>query len=303
MSKFISYDNWILIKKNLVKTDKGVTANLTMKYGYPGFDDLTTGILRAPPRAIVANQPGGGTHLGTMEFPFGRVYCNDTFRSAGVSGWYNETYGGGFYMNDPTTIRVYGDKQIATAGQVWCGNVIDWNGGGARYALWAADGVRCMQWGSAGTYFHITTDIGAFGINCWASDKSLKENIKDTKVNHALDKISKINHVQFDWKRDNTHTELGYIADDLEKVMSCLTYDVEQYGEDEKPNGEYLKHIDPLPLLSLITMGMQELIEENKYLWKYNNASCQSILKNCEDIDLLKKENIKLRKRLDKGGV
>jgi hypothetical protein len=42
----------------------------------------------------------------------GAVYSSNWFRSNGATGWYNEAYGGGIWMNDATYVRVYGGKQF-----------------------------------------------------------------------------------------------------------------------------------------------------------------------------------------------
>lgn len=46
------------------------------------------------------------------------VRTNNWFRSYGDSGWYNETYGGGWYMSDGNWIRAYSGKSIYTSGEV-----------------------------------------------------------------------------------------------------------------------------------------------------------------------------------------
>lgn len=43
------------------------------------------------------------------------ISCSGGFHSNGTSGWYNDTYGGGWYMNDTTYIRAYGSKQVSAA--------------------------------------------------------------------------------------------------------------------------------------------------------------------------------------------
>jgi len=48
----------------------------------------------------------------------GSVSATNWFRSYNSSGWYNETYGGGIYMNDSTWVRVYNSKQF------WASNLI-----------------------------------------------------------------------------------------------------------------------------------------------------------------------------------
>lgn len=46
------------------------------------------------------------------------IYASDWFRSEGNTGWYSQTYGGGWYMLDETWMRVYGNKNIYTEGMV-----------------------------------------------------------------------------------------------------------------------------------------------------------------------------------------
>ncbi len=53
----------------------------------------------------------------------GAAYSNNWFRSNGNTGWYSQTYGGGWYMTDGSWIRAYGDKGIYTGGQVQAGTV------------------------------------------------------------------------------------------------------------------------------------------------------------------------------------
>ena len=38
--------------------------------------------------------------------------CSDWFRSGGPTGWYNGTYGGGIWMQNPTNVEIYGNKQL-----------------------------------------------------------------------------------------------------------------------------------------------------------------------------------------------
>lgn len=40
------------------------------------------------------------------------IYASNWFRSEGSTGWFNETYGGGWYMTDDTWIRAYANKSI-----------------------------------------------------------------------------------------------------------------------------------------------------------------------------------------------
>lgn len=140
-----------------------------------------------------------------------------------------------------------------------------------------------------GTYLEVrTASHGAKGINWWDSDASLKKNIKNTEVRYALEKISQLKHVEFDWKENDSHVDLGYVADDVEKVLTCLVFEVAQYGEDGKPNGESIKNIDHRTMIPLITMGMQELIEERDLLWTFDEEAANCIIKLREEVDSLK---------------
>lgn len=42
------------------------------------------------------------------------IYTNDWFRSRGSTGWYNESYCGGWYMTDSTWIRAFNNKSVYT---------------------------------------------------------------------------------------------------------------------------------------------------------------------------------------------
>ena len=55
------------------------------------------------------------------------------------------------------------------------------------------------------------------------SDARLKTNIKDTEVNDAISFINRIHLHSFDWKTDDTHQSIGFIADELEELDKRLS--------------------------------------------------------------------------------
>jgi hypothetical protein len=61
----------------------------------------------------------------------GSVSCNGWFRSSGSTGWYNQTHGGGIWMDEATTVKVYGDKNFSTGGTISAGTL---SSSGAVYA-------------------------------------------------------------------------------------------------------------------------------------------------------------------------
>lgn len=144
--------------------------------------------------------------------------------------------------------------------------------------------VTCQQLivGSS-TYLEVERAYGTvYGCTAWASDKSLKEHIKNTEVRHALDKLSKLKHVEFDWKDNDGHVPLGYVADDVKEILPCLVFGVKQ--ED----GTELLHINHTTMIPLITMGIQELIEEKDLLWNFDNEVADCIISLRKEVDELK---------------
>jgi phage-related tail fiber protein len=87
----------------------------------------------------------GGQEAGNQKGPFAVVLDNSPntynsikmsnwFRSTGDTGWFNETYGGGFHMTDSLYVRVYNNKRIHVpstaddainvAGGIWMGGLL-----------------------------------------------------------------------------------------------------------------------------------------------------------------------------------
>ena len=85
------------------------------------------------------------------------------------------------------------------------------------------------------------------------SDERLKENIFNTDVNNALDQILAICHKQFDWKATKEHVDLGYIAQELEKINPSMV--IKPDDEDDTYG------INTFYLMSIITKAIQELYQ------------------------------------------
>ena len=85
---------------------------------------------------------------------------------------------------------------------------------------WTVGNNTRMSLNSSGT-LTVSDDIVAFGS---PSDKRLKENIKP--IESALDKVSKLQGVTFDWKKSDSildiKQDVGFIAQDVQKVVPEL---------------------------------------------------------------------------------
>ena len=114
-------------------------------------------------------------------------------------------------------------------------------------------GVR-GQWQGNGAFstIYFYSDTGL-------SDARLKEDIKDSQVN-ALKIIDLMQVRQFDWKEENVHQKIGFVADELEKIDPMLAYGG---GYDEEGNID-LKYINSPYLLGYAIKAIQELSETVK---------------------------------------
>jgi hypothetical protein len=65
-----------------------------------------------------------GAINGTIITASGAMYSSNWFRSYGTTGWYNETYGGGVWMEDTTWVKVYASKSFYVSNTIACtGNI------------------------------------------------------------------------------------------------------------------------------------------------------------------------------------
>lgn len=139
-------------------------------------------------QAYINNMHGSAWICSTLNAS-GRITCADVYssswlRTVGQTGWYSESYGGGWYMTDSTWIRAYNDKQIYTAST--SADAIHTAGGmnasGRIYAgsyMQAMGGINCagvLNSGGASGFnvyadFHGSGDHG--GIEIAASDNVL----------------------------------------------------------------------------------------------------------------------------------
>lgn len=162
--------------------------------GYSGGDVLPMCALHfirnGTPRFGISTQKSNGTSYGTNYEVWtaynsnksdaawscstlnanGRVTCADVYssswlRTVGQTGWYSESYGGGWYMTDSTWLRAYNNKQIYT-------------GSTSADAIHTAGGMNASGRIYAGSYMQamgglniagILNSTGAYGFNIYAA--------------------------------------------------------------------------------------------------------------------------------------
>jgi len=115
-------------------------------------------------------------------------------RTYGNTGWYNQTYGGGWYMIDTTWVRTYNSKSIYTAGNIKAGGSV-----------------------TASSFIY-------------DSDRNLKKNIEI--IPDALSKINKLEGISFKWKNGEKENKvnLGVIAQDVEKIFPEVVHTDSETG-------------------------------------------------------------------------
>lgn len=74
------------------------------------------------------------------------------------------------------------------------------------------------------------------------SDARLKTNISDTKIN-ALSLLTKIELKEFDWIEDNSHEEIGIIAQQLQKYIPSLVYEDSTTGKLSIKENKFIPYI------------------------------------------------------------
>lgn len=123
-------------------------------------------------------------------------------------------------------------------------------------------GIRQITHNANTFYFH-GLDGTTYSLS--PSDRRMKKNIKDTEIDNALSLINKIKHHSFDWRANDKHEKIGFIANELYELDEGLAEEIPQ-GEDSKYNVLYGNNVTAL--LALSTKAIQELSKENEELKK-----------------------------------
>lgn len=118
------------------------------------------------------------------------------------------------------------------------------------------------------------------------SDKRLKNNIKDSKVK-ALDIIKSLKHREFNWKETGKKQNIGYVAQELEKIDENYIYKMPKLDKEGKIIDE-IYNVNILPILSTATKAIQEqqfLIDKMKKDIEDNNKIIKELWKRLEKLE------------------
>jgi hypothetical protein len=182
--------------------------------------------------------------------PSNAVFINTTYSA---DGNYGMTMSG-------TSIRLENDRRRnSNSVDIYSGNTHDYTFYDASHGIrWYTGGAEEMRLENSGD-LHVDGDITAFSST--VSDERLKKNIK--VVDGALDKVSKLNGVTFDWKRDN-RASAGLIAQDIEKVLpSAIKEKQLPFKSDDE---EFYKTVEYSQVTALLVEAIKELKEQNELM-------------------------------------
>lgn len=152
----------------------------------------------------------------------GDVLSQGWVRTIGMTGWYNETYGGGIYMQDSTYVRTYNGKQFACTDAIQIDgqtpqvrlNDVGW---GVRYLFHDAGTIGFLS--SSGNWTLMNDNAGnttATGNVTAYSDIRLKTDIQ--LIPNALDKVKALRGVTYE-RIDNGERQTGVIAQEVQAVL------------------------------------------------------------------------------------
>lgn len=196
--------------------------------------------MNGPAKTMSWNIPGQNPNSYTPVF---------IYRRAGTLGPDDP---GGFEMGHSLTM--YGALFMDTGIDMKGNSIINNNGqpGVIGSDMIISETLKTPQGGT--TYLEISTSSQQVGINIDFSDKRLKKNIRASKA-YALETINRIQHRRFDWKADDTHQALGYIAQELKEVSNDFVTVIQQ----DSANVPKIYQISTAKLLPYITKSIQEL--------------------------------------------
>lgn len=155
--------------------------------------------------------------------------------------------------------------------------------GGTDYFYVDSDNIRLGAENSKKSimlYPNIMVDIyGDLNVHgeVWAdkitSDRRIKDNIKDSEVN-ALDIIKKIKHKQFDKKTDGKHYNIGYIAQEMEKIDPNFVL-----IRPKTDKADEMYYINELPIIATLSKAIQEQQQQMEDLKQIINNQQKQINK------------------------
>lgn len=190
------------------------------------------------------------------------ISCSGWFRSSGSTGWYNQTYGGGIFMDDPYSVKVYNGKQIRIPMAPNQANIrIDRSG---HLSVIGGQGTMFAQFINTDTFdglYPTGLQIGSITIDNTGtstsfntgSDKRIKKDI--SSISNPIEIINNINPVEYYMINSETRTH-GFIAQELYEYYPNMV----TKGDDHESVISQIWSIDYSKITPLLTAAVKELV-------------------------------------------
>jgi hypothetical protein len=199
-------------------------------YGYIQYQDASSvGAGGEANRLILGTQndgddhiilsPAGNVGIGTNDPGFklqvaGDIHSN-WVRTEGQTGWFSQTYQGGWYMTDTTWIKNYNGKPLNITGSVY-----------SEYdPYFFIDGPGVTNPGYQGGYFSAYFSNAIQASQLWStSDARIKTNVYDISDPNSLNILRQLQPKTFSFIYDKKpggelRTNYGFIAQEVETVL------------------------------------------------------------------------------------
>ena len=178
----------------------------------------------------------------------GSVSATNWFRSKDSTGWYNQTHGGGIWMQDSTWVRVYGTKNFYCDSQI------------------RSNFFSCENTDTSASADYIVRDAGGGRFYIKASNRDLKENIES--IPNALDTIGRLSPQVFNWKMSEedkqdkyqiltkqTYKTMGFILEDVLEISPELV----TWRKKEEDGSLYPGYWKTDDFIALAIQGIKDL--------------------------------------------
>jgi hypothetical protein len=192
------------------------------------------------------------------------ISCDGWFRSGGASGWYNQTYAGGIWMDSTGYVKVYNKPLWIDVNDGNSSTLVLWTASTATNITftnsngtsWLHKGVAnfgflregVFQWSCYRDGSDNWTSIG--NVIAYASDRRLKKNIVDVDPHRVDSILDNLRIRNYDWDADAisagnvgitpTLNQMGAVAQEVQELFPDAVVVNEAHNplddEAEKPN-------------------------------------------------------------------
>jgi hypothetical protein len=194
----------------------------------------------------------------------GQAFTTNWWRSIGNTGWYNQTYSGGMYMQDATYLRTYNGKILYASGGIIVDGTVN-TGFGSNATIYANNA------NVAGGGVMISDDGGIFDYNdAWLQLRaSLGMQIRTTSASQALMiNVGDLNGSGLNDKLIQTNTNAwGLIG-----ASGNAWWQVWSFAFNNPSRREWKKDITPVSG-SVGDLVMDDLDKLHPYLYRYNEET------------------------------